>query len=288
MTEISIPSPAKLNLGLLIKERRTDNYHNIETIFTTIDLFDYLSISLVGRGIKVASDNKEIPSNEKNLVYKACVVFYHHLGKRYGTKVFIENHIPPGRGLGGASSNAAQTLKGLNFLFGSPFPKEDLIKMARLVGSDCPFFISGGASYATGRGDCLEPFKMKGLKFFLYCPEIKIPTAWAYSKIFGLTKSDFSLIVLRKKLEKGDLTNMRRFLRNDFEPVVFNYYPQLLSIKKKIDENTLGACLTGSGSGLFGIIGKKGDEGKEQKIIKKLRREGIRGKVVQSLDWDVV
>ncbi|MEO0102988.1 MAG: 4-(cytidine 5'-diphospho)-2-C-methyl-D-erythritol kinase, partial [candidate division WOR-3 bacterium] len=170
MTEIKIFSPAKLNLSLLIREKRPDGYHDIETIFIAINLFDQITISLKGRGIKILTDNPEIPTGEENLAYRAATFFYKNLGKSYGTEVFIENHIPPGRGLGGASSNAVATLIGLNLLFGRKFKKKELFALAKELGSDCPFFLFGGACYARGRGEILEPIKIPKLKFFLYLP----------------------------------------------------------------------------------------------------------------------
>lgn len=276
MREVSILSPAKLNLGLLVKEKRADNYHNIETILVAINLFDRIHISLKGRGVKVATDNEDIPGGENNLAYRASEVFYKHLGRSYGTEIFIENRIPPGRGLGGASSNAAQVLLGLNMLFDERFKKEELLAMALEVGSDAPFFIYGGACYATGRGEILEPIEIKEMKFFLHLPKVKVSTAWAYSQI-RLTKRDYSLIVLRKRLEKGLLANIRRYLINDFEKVVFERYKELSSLKEKIDKWTLGAGLTGSGSGIYGILDK------EERAIAELREEGVDGLLVRSL-----
>ncbi len=275
MTEISLPSPAKLNLGLLVKGRRADNYHNIETIFVTIDLFDYIHITLKGEGIKVATDKEDIPSDKGNLAYRASEVFYKHLGKVYGTEIFIEKHIPPGRGLGGASSNAAQVLLGLNRLFSERFKKKELAAMALEIGSDCPFFIYGGICYGTGRGEVLEPMRIRRLKFFLHLPEIKISTAWAYSQI-RLTKRRNSLIVLRRKLEEGDFIGIRRYLVNDFERVVFKKYKELSLMKKRIDRYTLGAQLTGTGSGIFGILDK-------EERVESLRKEGVNGILVKSL-----
>lgn len=280
MKEISLLSPAKLNLGLLVKEKREDGYHNIETIFVAINLFDRITISLKGRGIKIFADNPDIPQGRNNLIYRAVSLFYEKLGKRYGTEIFLENRIPPGRGLGGASSDAVTVLIGLNLLLEKKLKRRELFILAKELGSDCPFFLFGGACYARGRGEILEPIKIPKLKFFLYLPKIKISTSWAYSLIDrNLTKEISSLILLRKKLEKGKLIGIRSYLVNDFEKVVFRKYPRLSLIKEKIDRYTLGAQMTGSGSGLFGIL----ERGKEEESLSNLRREKIRGIIVESL-----
>ena len=280
MSKISLLSPAKLNLGLRVLGRRPDGYHNIETIFVAVNLFDRININLKGRGIRVFSDNPNIPRGEENLVYRATVLFYQNLGKSYGTEIFIEKKIPPGRGLGGASSNAATTLIGLNLLFGKRFNKRKLWTIAKEIGSDCPFFLYGGACYAQGRGEILEPIRIPKMSFFLYIPKIEIPTAWVYSLIDQhLTRSDFSLIVLRRKLEKGVTDNIRPYLVNDLERVVLVRYKALSRIKKKIARYTLGAQMSGSGSSIFGIMRK----GEEEKTLHNLREEGIKGIWVENL-----
>lgn len=280
MSEISLLSPAKLNLGLLVKGKRKDDYHNIETIFVAINLFDRVTVKLKGRGINVFADRPDIPQGKDNLIYQAATLFYEKLGKRYGTEVSVENHIPPGRGLGGASSNAVTTIIGLNLLLGEKFKQRELFALAKKLGSDCPFFLFGGACYAQGRGEILEPIKMPQLKFFLYLPQIKISTSWAYSLIDrNLTKEPSSLILLKKQLEKGRLTTIRSHLVNDFEKVVFKKYRRLSLIKAKINKYTLGAQMTGSGSGIFGIL----EKGKEGKSLFNLRREKVKGIFVESL-----
>ncbi len=280
MREVSLLSPAKLNLGLLVKEKREDGYHRIETIFVPINLFDEITISQKGRGIRVYVDKKGIPTGKENIVYRAAHLFYQNLGKIYGTEIYLRNRIPPGRGLGGASSDAATTLLGLNLLLAEAFPMGKLRKMAEELGSDCPFFLNSRPSYATGRGEVLAPIKMPRLKFFLHLPKIKISTAWAYSQFDEkLTKTDSSLIILKEKLEKGEIRGIRRYLVNDLERVVFRKYRKLSFVKERINHYTLGAQMTGSGSGIYGIVSRKG----KKVVLRKLREEGIKGILVSSL-----
>ncbi len=119
MKEIKIKCPAKINLTLEIVNKREDGFHNIKSIMQLISLYDYLTIKSADKGITLSGTSKEVPYNEKNLVYKAADLFFKTTGIKSGVEIFIEKNIPIAAGLAGGSTDAAGTIYGLNKLFGN-------------------------------------------------------------------------------------------------------------------------------------------------------------------------
>ena len=154
MNKITLKSPAKINLALKIKEKRKDGYHEIETIMQTIDLSDKVTIKKKNKGITVKT-NIEALNNKENIAYKALLEMKKYIGND-GIEIYIEKNIPIGSGLGGGSSNAATVIKGINKLFNLSLDNDTLYEIAEKLGSDVPFFILGGTSFVTGRGDIIK------------------------------------------------------------------------------------------------------------------------------------
>ncbi|MGB9665074.1 MAG: 4-(cytidine 5'-diphospho)-2-C-methyl-D-erythritol kinase [Ignavibacteria bacterium] len=250
-------SPAKINIGLNIISKREDGYHNIETIFYPIKLFDKLIFQDSNNFEIVCSDNS-IPTDERNLIYKARNVLSEFLHKELNIRIELEKKIPVFAGLGGGSSNAATTLIALNKIFDLKLKQELLFSLASKVGSDVPFFILNSPAYAEGRGEILKPLPNFQLnyKVLLVIPDVKISTAWAYSNFKSSKKQiELSLIQTEK-----DFEIYKNKIINDFEEIVFPVYPELKEIKNKLLE--LGASfalLSGSGSSIYGLFEQKFD-----------------------------
>lgn len=271
---ISIKTPAKINLGLLVKEKREDGYHNIETIFLSISLFDEVSLSLKPEGIEVISSSKDIPKDETNLAYRAADVFLSHLSLKKGIRIHIKKSIPVGRGLGGGSSDAASVLWGLNKLLHNPLKFKELLRLALLIGSDVPFFLYTGASYAISRGEVLTPLPLLPFSILLYIPPYPISTKWAYNRLdtLGLTNAESSLKIVKEKIEKGQWRDMGRYLRNTFEDLVFPLHPDLREMKERfLKSGALGAGLSGTGSAVYGLVEKGKERGIREKGVLSLR-----------------
>jgi len=249
---ISFPN-AKINLGLNIVERRSDGYHNLETVFYPIGLTDVLEI-VPAHGEESTLTTYGNPVDcpvEKNLVMKALRL----MQKLYNVPevdVFLYKHIPDGAGLGGGSSDAANTMLMLNDMFNLGIDKEELARHAVMLGADCPFFIYNQPMMATGIGDVLSPIDvtLKGFHLLLVKPDVSVPTAVAYSRVTPAPSvSDVS----------SDLTlpvdQWSGAVKNDFEPSVFACYPELELIKSTIESGgALYASMSGSGSSIFGIF----------------------------------
>ena len=157
MKSIKIKCPAKLNLTLEVVNRREDGFHNINSIMQLINLYDYIDISLEESDetkIELSGNSKEIPYNEKNLVYKAADLFLKELGiKNSNIKIKIEKNIPIAAGLAGGSTDAAGTILGLNILFDNILSEERMHELCAKLGSDLNVCLKGGCLHATSRGE---------------------------------------------------------------------------------------------------------------------------------------
>ncbi|MDR1167501.1 MAG: 4-(cytidine 5'-diphospho)-2-C-methyl-D-erythritol kinase [Heliobacteriaceae bacterium] len=233
---IKIACPAKINLTLKVLDKRSDGFHNIESIMQTIDLFDYLTISAQESSrceINLSGTSSEIPYDEKNLVYKAAVLFFERTNiSGYKIHIHIEKNIPVSAGLAGGSVDAAGTLYGLNKLSGSPLSDVQLHELCAKLGSDLNFCLEGGRRLACGRGEILKPLEFEDFSVSLIKPlDLGISAKEAYNKL-----EDKRLKGLQAS---GTL--------NDLEWAVTDAYPQLQKIKQLYPD----ALMSGSGSAFF-------------------------------------
>ena len=174
MMTIKVKTPAKINLTLELLNRREDGVHNISSVMQTVDLYDYLSISVQKANenkILLSGNSMNIPYDEKNIVYKAAKLFLEKADiKKVEISVYIEKNIPTEAGLAGGSTNAAGALVGLNQLFGNALSEKELHTIASELGSDLNFCLEGGACLLSSRGEVIEeklpfhPFKILILK----------------------------------------------------------------------------------------------------------------------------
>ncbi|MFH0776230.1 MAG: 4-(cytidine 5'-diphospho)-2-C-methyl-D-erythritol kinase [Patescibacteria group bacterium] len=235
---------AKINLGLRILGKRADGFHEIETIFVRIGLFDELEIRLrKDSQILVHTKNAEI-SKEQNLAWRAAWLLQKFSPKKVGVEIQLKKRIPIGAGLGGGSSDAAAILKTLPRLWKLKIAPQKLSQIAASLGSDVPFFLEKTACRARGRGEILEPIalpKKFPREIIVVVPPVVIATEWAYGRI----------------KDKGLRSKKIKF-ENDFERVVFREYPEIRQIKKTLEKAGAEiASLSGSGSAVFGLFRKK-------------------------------
>ncbi len=263
---------AKINLGLKIIDRREDNYHNIETTLSTINLADILNINEMSDGIIIESIGLDIKP-EENLCYRAAQLFKTRYKIDKGIEIKLIKNIPVGAGLGGGSSDAAAVLIGLNELFNVKIATHDLAVLGSEIGMDVPFFVKGGAAYARGRGDELKFFKLPRMDIVLYYPGYSISTKWAYEEFdrTGLTPTVDLNKIFEKEGKKKKKPRTGFSLQNDFERIVFKKHPDLLDVKTHmLAEGALLVSLTGSGSCLYAIV----DDQIRKKITKYLDNIG--------------
>lgn len=252
----------KINLGLHITAKRTDGYHDIETIFYPVRFTDLLEVipgdaadrdcTLEQTGLPIAG------TPEQNL----CVKAYRLLKNEFPSllpaiTIYLHKQIPTGAGLGGGSADGAFMLQLLAERFSLPVKKSELERYALLLGSDCPFFLQDKPVLALGRGEKMQPVTvdLTGWQLVLLLPGLHISTKVAFENCIPRT----STVSLETAIKKPVVT-WRDTLTNQFEETVFPHYPQLAHYKEFLyEQGAAYASLTGTGSTIFGLFSKAPD-----------------------------
>ena len=267
MDRLKIRSPAKINLFLNVIGKRPDGYHELESIFQTVNLFDTIEIHKAKQGISIKTDQPNLPTDRRNLVYQVVELVKKKYKIRQGIRIFIHKNIPIGSGLGGGSSNVASVLMGLNRMWKLGLSRDELAWQGAKIGSDVPFFIYGGTALVKGRGEIVFPLKInKTFYYLLVSPQILIPTKEIYRQLkLYLTKPvNNSIGKIIRYLEKGNSKGLSQLLYNSLERVALGLYPRLKDIYLRLEENIKGGLLvSGSGSTIFRIC----DSSKEVNIL---------------------
>ncbi len=275
-----IRSFAKINLGLEVCGKRADGYHNIRTLFQSIELHDCLVFTaLPGREIRLEGTDRRVSWDKSNLIYQAAELIRAHSGCRKGVSVFVEKRIPPGGGLGGGSSNAAAALFALNRMWGLDLRREKLMEMGRCLGADVPYFFSGGLCLGTERGDRIQELPdLETMICLLVLEKLPVSTAAVYNRLPATLTSpgkDSKIIkFLKDRRTEG--------LHNDLEDVVFELYPQGKDHKQRLqDAGAKPALVSGSGSTVFGIFLKRSSAEKAREKL------GRKSQITQTLSrWE--
>ncbi len=257
---VAIRAPAKINLGLEVRARRPDGYHELRTLFQAVSLSDRLTLRRRNRGVRLTCRNFS-DSGPDNLAWKAAALFFERSGTRGGLEIELDKRIPVGGGLGGGSSDAAAVLLGACRLFRLRPPREVLAEWAAALGSDVPFFLGSGAALGTGRGEVIEPLEESGPEaaVLLYAPGFHLSTADVYRlHRLRLTRKRDELTILLRRWSKGSLGPGGKALFNDLEETVFGIRPRLAAVKRRLlGEGAAGAQVSGSGSCIFAIFPSK-------------------------------
>jgi len=249
---------AKINLGLRITGCRPDGYHDIETLFYPVSLFDALELVAdpdEHRKDTLTISGLEIPGKpEDNIVLRAVKSLRETFHVPF-LRIHLHKNIPSGAGLGGGSSDAAFILKAVSRTFGLPLSADELKNIAARLGSDCPFFIDCQPAFASGRGEILTPadYILEDYYAVLVNPGITVSTTEAYENC-STTKPEFSL----EELVKHPITEWKDIIVNDFEKTVFVIHPQIKEIKQALYRSGANySSMSGSGSTVYGIFNEK-------------------------------
>lgn len=257
MKEIIIKSFAKINLGLEILFRRKDFYHEINSVFVPINLFDIISFTFSNNSkFKLLTTNMTLPQKE-NIIYQTIKLIKNKYKINISNLVVkLDKKIPIGAGLGGGSSNAATTIKALNELYALNLTIDEQLLLASEIGSDVPFFIQNKLSIVRGRGEKFTPIDVYlPYKFLIIFPNLHISTSNAYSllKISRAKAPTKYKEILLKVI--NDPLQLQLYFKNDFEDVIFSKFPYLYEIKKRLlNAGAIFSSLSGSGSSIFGIF----------------------------------
>ncbi|MEY2811524.1 MAG: hypothetical protein RI991_519 [Bacteroidota bacterium] len=248
---------AKINLGLRITSKRTDGYHNLDTVFYPINLKDALEIitnpDQSANEVSFTSSGLSIPgSASSNLCIKAYQLLKSKFPELPAIQMHLHKNIPMGAGLGGGSADGAFTLQLLNEKYKLNLGEKELIDMALTLGSDCPFFIKNTPVHATSRGEIMQTTSvdLSDKKIVLILPGIHVSTALAFK---GCPIS--SAIEPCDTITQQPVETWKEQLFNDFEQTVFPNYPALATIKAQLyDAGAVYVSMTGTGSTIFGIF----------------------------------
>lgn len=260
MTEAVQTAHAKINFFLEIAGRRDDGYRDIVTLFHEIELSDRVALRLSAGGedvISISGLSAGVASGRDNLCLKALDALRRRAGALPFFEIELTKRIPTGAGLGGGSSDAAAAIKAANELLSLGLSDGDMRRIAAEVGSDAPFFITGGSAVGRGRGDELEhiePFA-GGLNVVVAAPARPMPTADAYALAAEYTGARrLETADARRLLAAGSLERLKEMMFNAFEQFVITARPEIAALKRGLLEaGCAAALLSGSGSAVFGL-----------------------------------
>ena len=273
---------AKINLCLDVLRRKENGYHEVEMVMTNVDIFDVLEIKeLEEKKILLKSYNTDLAMDETNLIYKAITLLQKETGKTFGVEVLLEKNIPMEAGMAGGSADAAATLKAVNELFTLGVSDERLLELGASLGADIPFCIMGGTVLASGIGEKLRRLSpLPKMKLLIVKPKAGLSTKKVYESldIDGLNKAGFihkdvGEMVSVIESDEADKTKIEKIagrLNNILEVPSIRLLPLIADIKQKmLDNNCLGALMSGSGTAIFGIYENDEDMIKTKEILEK-------------------
>ena len=254
----SIQTGCKINLGLNVVERRPDGYHNLQTIFYPVPLYDELTIREKDSLIMDGEDTLTLGGNPlegevwDNLVLRAVRLLRQEGFPIPPLNIDLRKVIPSGAGLGGGSSDAACMVTSLTRLYGLPLSEEQMEGLVSKLGADCPFFINPRPLYAEGIGDVFTPISLdlSGWYLMLVKPEVHVSTREAYAGVHPHQPA-YSLLDVVKQPVGAWASRMV----NDFEESIFFNHPLLSEIKEELyRQGAAYASMSGSGSTIFGLF----------------------------------
>lgn len=253
---MTVKAFAKINLGLEIVRRRSDGYHDIRTLFQSISLADELVLEPAPAGvILVEGDDPAVAWDGTNLVHRAARMLRDRTGTKKGVRIRVKKMIPPGKGLGGGSADAAATLLALDEMWGLDLAPEEMAFMARSLGADVPFFLKGGLCLGEGIGDLLTLIPdLPPLPCLLLFPSFPISTAKIYGGLGAALTSEGKPSKIMRFLESGDFG----LLENGLEDVIFRSHPELEGLKMSLkDRGAMLSLVSGSGSAVYGLFASR-------------------------------
>jgi 4-diphosphocytidyl-2-C-methyl-D-erythritol kinase len=268
LERISLKAPAKINLYLNVFGKRSDGFHEIETLMQAVDLFDEISLAS-SEDLEFSCDDPELPQDSSNLALKAALALRE---KVYfpGAKIFLKKNIPYGAGLGGGSSDAAFVLRGLIGLYNLKINTADLLSLAASIGSDVPFFLSNGQALARGRGEIIEPVSMPlNYHVLLIVPPIPLATAGIYADLKKSLTSTNGNVLLSKKLDEPRFMRSIERFHNDLETAALSQAPELGVLRRYLQEAGCFFCsMSGSGSAFYGLFSENISNLKNEEVLK--------------------
>jgi len=269
LSALAVTAPAKINLFLAVTGRRADGFHDLLSVAAPLAWGDTVSVEPAGGSFSVACDYPGVPTDGGNLVIKAAAAFAEASGSRAGARFSIAKRVPPGAGLGGASSDAASALMALNALAGRPLDDAALSRAASGVGSDCALFLSKGPVVMRGRGERVEALpaaaaaRLRGRRVLVFKPGFSIPTPWAYRRLAESPGDYMPAPEAEARLaswEEAPSADAGDLLFNSMERPAFAKFPALPLLLGAVRERFgIAAGMSGSGSACFALLREDSD-----------------------------
>lgn len=257
MASVSLPAFAKINLDLRVLGTRADGYHDLRTIFQSLALFDKVTVTTRRGAIKITCDDVDVPTDRRNLVWKAASMLHRvstgKSGEPSGIAIDLRKRIPAQAGLGGGSADAAVTLIALNKLWKLNYDLTTLSRLGARIGADVPFFLVGGTALGLGRGDDIYPLTdLPTTHVVILRPGFGVSSADAYT---WFDQERRGRRAPAPRLLPAGWPAWAAALRNDLELPVIKHHPAIGRIRQSLlDAGAEVAAMSGSGSAVFGLF----------------------------------
>ena len=257
MDKVLINSRAKVNLSLDVCGVREDGYHTVRMLMQQCNLCDSIYVEKAESGIELSCNLYFLPTDERNIAYKAAKLFFEETGIDGGVKIKMEKRIPVSAGLAGGSGNAAAVLQGLDMIYETALSNEKLEQMGLKLGADVPYCLRGGTALAEGIGEELTDLPaLPKTAIVIVKPKISVSTAEIYKAM------DSAEILLRPDTEgmmqclaNGDVRTLAQMMCNVMEPVTQKMHPEIEQIRLSLlKDGALGSIMSGSGPSVFGLF----------------------------------
>ncbi len=266
MEKLTVPAPAKINLFLEITGKRKDGYHNICSLVEKINLFDIVEFFPSEKNMVEFKGPWQIPEeNTVSRTIKELYFLFPEKIRKQPLKIVVHKNIPPGSGLGGASSDAAVVLRICNTIWKLGLDEKNVMNMASRIGSDVPLFLIEGPCIIEGKGEIVQPVgTLPHIFFELFVPDIQVSTKMVYENISrnqfsDLTQARSRIKILLSAWKQNDIEKMRKLLFNRLEEVTLKLNKEIEQFKNWLEsESGKRFILTGSGGGLYAV--RKKDE----------------------------
>lgn len=272
MNSIAVKAYAKINLGLDVLRRREDGYHEVRMIMQTVSLYDTITIRKTKfDSIALTSNLPYLPTDRRNLVYKAALLFRESFSIHDGLQITLNKRIPVAAGLAGGSTDAAAALWGLNRLFQTGLSAEQLKDYGLRLGADVPFCLMMGTALSEGIGEILTPLPpMPDCSILLVKPDISVSTKYVYENLkLGENIRHPDIPGMINTLNGGNLRDLTLLMDNILESVTIKEYPVIEEIKQKMKEKgALSSLMSGSGPTVFGIYNNRTQAEKAYRFFK--------------------
>ena len=273
---LCVQTPAKVNLHLEVLAKRADGFHELETLFMAVSLYDTLVFRAQPSGTKLRCRHPEVGEGEENLVQRAVRLVRDQSGCSKGVSIELIKQIPVAAGLAGGSSDAAATLAGLNHCWQLGWPQERLVELAARLGSDVPFFLFASAAIGRGRGERLSACPVGAtLHMVLVSPSKGLATAEVFRHV-QVPESPVSVTPMAAALETGNVAQVAARLHNRLQEVSRKLSPAVAQLERQAqDWDCLGHLMSGSGSSYFALCSSP-------------EQASALGLSLQSQGWDAV